>query len=131
MTDPLLPDIDLTLSSLPHPPSEPLRALHTLTSSSSTDVLSALSYLADSLHEARQAYQGAGRRLRSAREIVEELRREREAAEEGVRWLEKNQWPERLKARECARECKEVVGGFEEVCEGWRERIFSQGSVVG
>ena len=94
-------------------------------------MLSALSYLADSLHEARQAYQGAGRRLRSAREIVEELRREREAAEEGVRWLEKNQWPERLKARECARECKEVVGGFEEVCEGWRERIFSQGSVVG
>ena len=63
--------------------------------------------------------------------MVEELRREREAAEEGVRWLEKGHWPERLQRRECAKECREVVGGFEKVCEGWRDRVFRGESVVG
>ena len=55
--------------------------------------------------------------------MVGEMRREAEAREEGVRWIAKGRWDERLKGRECARLCGEVVGGFEEVCDGWRERL--------
>lgn len=44
-------------------------------------------------------------------------------AEEGVRWLQMGGWEEKLQERQAARVCGEVVGGFEEVCEGWRRRL--------
>ena len=55
--------------------------------------------------------------------MVVELRREMEAKEEAVRWVEKGGWESRLAGRECARVCGEVVDGFEDVCDGWRERL--------
>lgn len=55
--------------------------------------------------------------------MVEELRREEELKEQGFRWVERGEWEERLRGRECARMCGEVVGGFEEVCRGWRKRL--------
>ena len=63
--------------------------------------------------------------------MVGEMRREAEAREEGVRWIERGGWDAKLKGRECAKVCREVVGGFEEVCDGWRERIASGGVEVG
>lgn len=60
---------------------------------------------------------------------METVKREMEEAEEGVRWLEMGGWDDRLKGREAARVCGEVVGGFEEVCAGWRERLVRQGGV--
>lgn len=51
------------------------------------------------------------------------MKREEEKREEGIRWVERGGWEERLAGRECAGICGEVVGGFEEVCRGWRERL--------
>jgi hypothetical protein len=79
----------------------------------------------------RQTTSLASRRLRASREMVEELRREESLKEEGVRWVERGSWEERLRGRECARMCGEVVGGFEEVCRGWRERLVGEGGMTG
>jgi len=79
----------------------------------------------------RQTTTTATRRLKSARELVAELRREEEIKEEGERWLKRGNWGERLGARECADVCREVVGGFEEVCNSWRARLVAQAEVVG
>lgn len=67
----------------------------------------------------------ASRKLRSARELVEEVRREQREVEEAVKWLEAGRWEEKLRKRECKFECERVVGGFEEVCQGWRERLVA------
>ena len=47
-----------------------------------------------------------------------------EAAEEGERWLRKGGWDEKLRRRECGRECEGVVKGFEEVCGGFRGKLM-------
>ena len=75
----------------------------------------------------RQTTTLTARRLRAAKEAVEGIRREMEEANRGVRWLETGGWDERLRGREAARVCGEVVGGFEEVCAGGRERLARQG----
>lgn len=54
------------------------------------------------------------------------MKREEELKEEGERWLTRGNWGERLEKRECAVVCGEVIGGFEEVCNGWRERLLAQ-----
>ncbi|KAK4032930.1 hypothetical protein C8A01DRAFT_40614 [Parachaetomium inaequale] len=121
----LLPML-LTLTDLMPRPTTPalqsLSSLHTLT----TDLVQTLNYLSDTLHMSRQTTTTATRRLRAAREMVAELRREEELREEGERWLAKGDWGERLARRECAHVCGEVVGGFEAVCESWRERLVSK-----
>ena len=68
----------------------------------------------------------ATRRLKSAKEIVAEMRREEELREEGERWLTRGNWGERLEKRECAGVCGVVIGGLEKVCNGWRERLLAQ-----
>jgi hypothetical protein len=98
-----------------------LTALHGLTN----DLVGTLNYLSDTLHMSRQTTNTATRRLRSARELVAEMRREEELKEEGQRWLARGNWSERLRRRECANVCGEVVGGFEEVCNGWRARLLA------
>ncbi|KAI8713266.1 hypothetical protein NCS52_01270400 [Fusarium sp. LHS14.1] len=99
-----------------------LTGLHSITS----DLVQTLNYLSDTLHMSRQTTTTATRRLRSVKEIVAEMRREEELREEGERWLTRGNWGERLEKRECAGVCGEVIGGFEEVCNGWRERLLAQ-----
>lgn len=99
-----------------------LTGLHSITS----DLVQTLNYLSDTLHMSRQTTTTATRRLRSAKEIVAEMRRDEELREEGERWLTRGNWGERLEKRECAGVCGEVIGGFEEVCNGWRERLLAQ-----
>lgn len=99
-----------------------LTALHSLTS----DLIQTLNYLSDTLHMSRQTTVTATRRLKSAKELVAEMRRDEELREEGERWLARGNWGERLQKRECAGVCGEVIGGFEEVCNGWRERLLAQ-----
>lgn len=74
----------------------------------------------------RQTTATATRRLKSAKELVAEMKREEELRDEGERWLSRGNWGERLQNRECAGVCGEVIGGFEEVCNGWRERLLAQ-----
>lgn len=99
-----------------------LTALHSLTS----DLAQTLSYLSDTLHMSRQTTAAATRRLKSTRELVAEVRRDDELREEGERWITRGNWGERLENRECAGVCGEVIGGFEEVCNSWRERLLAQ-----
>ncbi|MCJ1287107.1 hypothetical protein MMC26_006455 [Xylographa opegraphella] len=127
LTDALLSLLPTLILSLPQAPTSALPLLHSL-SASTTDLLSTLSYLSDTLHMARQTTTLAARRLRATRDAVESMRREVEEAEQGMRWIETGGWDERLKDREAARLCGEVVGGFEEVCAGWRERLTRQSS---
>ena len=61
-----------------------------------------------------------------ARETVVTMKRGLEEAEEGVRWLEMGDWDRKLRERDAAKVCGEVVGGFEEVCKGWRARLLGQ-----
>ncbi|KPM38110.1 hypothetical protein AK830_g8457 [Neonectria ditissima] len=123
--DELVPLLLSLSDSMPRPSTSAfnsLTALHTITS----DLVQTLNYLSDTLHMSRQTTTMATRRLRSAKEIVAEMRREEELKEEGERWLTRGNWGERLEKRECAGVCGEVIGGFEEVCNGWRERLLAQ-----
>ncbi|KKK22638.1 hypothetical protein ARAM_003025 [Aspergillus rambellii] len=115
-------------SSRPSTPSQsstsnPLVSLQALISQTS-DITLSLRGLSDTLYESRQLTSTASRRLRSARELVADLRREEEGREEGTRWIEKGDWDRRLKDREARRVCGDVVSGFEAVCGEWREKLF-------
>ena len=120
--DELLPHLATLVATLPRPNAAPLPAMRALQAGAS-ELLTALSHLSDSLHMARQTTTLAARRLRTTREMVGTMRRELDQAEEGMRWLEVGKWEDRLKERAAAKICGEVVGGFEEVCRGWRERL--------
>lgn len=101
----------------------PLVSLQALISQTS-DISLSLRGLSDTLYESRQLTSTASRRLRSARELVADLRREEESREEGSRWIERGEWDSRLKDREAAKVCRDVVSGFEAVCGEWREKLF-------
>lgn len=127
--DDLLPLLVSLNESMPRPTTAAftsLTQLHTLTA----DLVQTLNYLSDTLHMSRQTTTTATRRLKSARELVAEMRKEEEAREEGEIWLKRGNWSERLGARECAGVCGDVVGGFEEVCNGWRARLVAQADAV-
>ncbi|KAL1840369.1 hypothetical protein VTJ49DRAFT_542 [Mycothermus thermophilus] len=120
----LLPMLLTLTELLPRPSTSSLTALdslHTL----SADLALALNHLSDALHMARQTTQAAGRRLRGARELVAEMRRDEELRVEAEAWINRGGWGERLRKRECAGVCGDVVGGFEKVCESWRERLVA------
>ncbi len=120
--DALLPLLTSLILDIPKPNPQPLNSLHHL-HASMTELTSILTYLSDTLHMTRQTTSLASRRLRATREMVGEMRKEAEMREEGEMWVERGGWEERLKGRECARICGDVVGGFEEVCQGWRARL--------
>jgi hypothetical protein len=118
---PLLVSLTETMPRPTTPALQSLSALHGVTA----DLAQTLNYLSDTLHMSRQTTTTATRRLKSARELVAELRREEELREEGERWLTRGNWGERLRDRECAHVCGDVVGGFEEVCNSWRARLLA------
>jgi hypothetical protein len=123
--DTLLPMLVTLTELMPRPSTNAynsLSSLHTLTA----DLVQTLNYLSDTLHMSRQTTNTATRRLKSAKDLVAELRRDEELREEGERWLDRGNWGERLRKRECAHVCGEVVGGFEEVCNSWRARLVAQ-----
>jgi hypothetical protein len=108
----------------------PLLSLQILVSSTA-ELVYALRSLADVLQESKVAAAQAGRRLKSVKELVGEIRAEEELREEAVRWIEKGDWERRLQRRECGRVCGEVVRGFERVCDDWRERLLAAGEQGG
>ncbi|KAI9796727.1 MAG: hypothetical protein M1825_006513 [Sarcosagium campestre] len=129
--DNLLPLLSATTTHLPTPSPDPLSSLHTLTSLTDS-LLHTLAALSDSLHESRHTTTAASRKLRGTLELVRELRREHDEAEQARVWLERGRWDERLRGRECGAVARDVVGGFEDVCRGWREWIErgGEGEVV-
>lgn len=123
--DTLMPLLGSLTDDMPRPSTlafNSLTALHSITS----ELIQSLSYLSDTLHMSRQTTAAASRRLKSAKELVAEIRKEDELREQGEEWLTRGNWSERLEKRECASVCGEVIGGFEDVCNGWRERLLAQ-----
>ncbi|KAK8111806.1 uncharacterized protein PG998_008263 [Apiospora kogelbergensis] len=123
--DELLPVLSSLSDDMPRPTTSAynsLTALHSVTS----DLVQTLNYLSDTLQMSRQTTTTATRRLRTAKEMVAEMKREEELKEEGEAWLSRGNWGERLQNRECAGVCRDVVGGFEEVCNSWRARLLAQ-----
>jgi len=45
--------------------------------------------------------------------------------DDGVRYIAEGCWDQRLRERECASVCRDVLGGFEETCGKWRERLLA------
>lgn len=126
---PLLVDLS---KSMPRPDRPALVALAAL-NSTTRDLASSLGGLADTLHMSRQTTTLAARRLKVAKELVEDLRKEEEMKEEGHRHLLKGGWDEKLSNREANKECKDVLEGFERFCEEYRSKLVKMGEaqVVG
>ena len=120
--DYVLPLVSSLILSLPQPSDIAIPSIHAL-HNSTIDLLSSLSYLSDNLHMTRQTTTLATRRLRTAREVASTMKQEIDKAEEGERWLEIGSWPQKLKKREAAQTCREVVEGFDEVLKGYRKRL--------
>ncbi|KAK4984491.1 hypothetical protein LTR50_006566 [Elasticomyces elasticus] len=118
----LVPLVSDLTTALPHPSAKPLHAMARL-NTSTTDLIATLASLRDSLQISKQSSTIASRRLRTTLSIVVELRQEREKSDQAECSLEKGGWGRRLEERWCARECRDVVEGFENVCEGMRMRL--------
>ncbi|KAK0614308.1 hypothetical protein B0T14DRAFT_436888 [Immersiella caudata] len=123
--DTLLPMLASLSDAMPRPSTNAFNSLSSLHSITS-DLVQTLNYLSDTLHMSRQTTNTATRRLKSAKDLVAEMRRDEDLREEGEAWIARGNWGERLRNRECAHVCGEVVGGFEEVCNSWRARLLAQ-----
>ena len=127
--DDLLNKVDELMDSIPVATaggSNPLVSLQILVSNTA-ELVHSLRSLTDVLQESKLAASAAGRKLKSVRDLVTEIRLEEELREEGVRWIEKGDWQRKLHGREGARVCRDVVSGFESVCKSWRERLLASG----
>ncbi|KUI58858.1 hypothetical protein VP1G_06140 [Cytospora mali] len=120
--DSLLPELTTLQEMMPRPSQAAFASIMGL-QNLTNDLVQTLSYLSDTLHMSRQTTTTATRRLKSAKELVAEMKRDEELREEGEMWLTKGNWGERLEKRECASVCGDIVGGFEEVCDSWRSRL--------
>ncbi|KAI4118505.1 MAG: hypothetical protein LQ338_007394 [Usnochroma carphineum] len=120
--DQLLPLLVTTLELLPPPNPRAITSLHSL-HSSAVELLATLATLADSLHMLRQTTSLAARKLKAAKDVVDEFRKEADLREEGIRWVEEGNWDAKLSNRECAAACGDVVSGFRDVCEKWEVTI--------
>ena len=114
---------------MPQPSISCLSSLQELTNLT-TSLVSTLSTLADTLHITAQTTALASRRLRSARELVEVIRREQEEVEMGKMWIEKGDWETKLSQRWCGKECQGVMEGFGEACDGWREKLLQSTELI-
>jgi hypothetical protein len=87
--------------------------LHTL-SDHTKDLIESLSALSDSVHMMRQTSLTATRRLRAVKDTLREWRSEWLDRDDGVRYIEQGCWDQRLRNRECASVCRDVLGGYVE-----------------
>ena len=112
LLDLLLDDINNLASSLPFlRPQNPLLSLQIL--ASQTDELTiALRSLTDLLQESRLASSAAMRKLKSVRDIVEDMALEEELVENSILLIQAGDWDRRCRSRQAARTCQEVCSGF-------------------
>ncbi|KAL8643022.1 MAG: hypothetical protein Q9228_000367 [Teloschistes exilis] len=120
--DGLLPLLTITPELLSQPNTRAVSALRGVYSSS-LDLISTLSMLADSLHMMRQTTSRASRKLKAAKEAVDDVRKDHQVMEDGIRWIQEGNWEEKLSNRECANVCGLMLDGFKEACEVWEKRM--------
>ena len=88
------------------------------------DLTHSLQSVSDVLQESRIITSMSGRKLKSVKDLVAEIRLEEEAGEQGIKWIESGNWNHRLQIREAQQVCWEVVVGFEKTCDMWRNRLL-------
>jgi hypothetical protein len=112
LIDLLLDDINELASSLPFlRPQNPLLSLQIL--ASQTDELThTLRSLTDLLQESRLAASAATRKLKSVRDMVEDMSLEEELVENSIILIQAGDWDRRCRTRQAARTCQEVCKGF-------------------
>lgn len=112
LIDLLLDDITELSSTLPFlRPQNPLLSLQIL--ASQTDELThTLRSLTDLLQESRLASSAATRKLKSVRDMVEDMALEEELVENSILLIQAGDWDRRCRTRQAARTCQEVCQGF-------------------
>lgn len=112
MIDVLLEEIRELNSTLPFlRPQNPLLSLQIL--ASQTDELSqTLRSLTDLLQESRLAANAATRKLKSVRDMVEDMNVEDELVENSIMLIQAGDWDRRCRTRQAAKTCQEVCEGF-------------------
>ncbi|KAF1353618.1 hypothetical protein BDV97DRAFT_346933 [Delphinella strobiligena] len=120
--DEIIPHMTQVLQDLPLPDPRALQGLSKL-DRETTDLLRTLTSLTDSIQMGKQNTSSAARHLRNTHTMVTQLRRENDLSEQAKWKIEKEGWESKLAERWCARECSDVVGGFEQVCEGLRRGL--------
>ena len=92
-------------------PLNPLLSLQIL--ASQTDELTyTLRSLTDLLQESRLASSAAARKLKSVRDMVEDMAFEEELVENSILLIQAGDWDRRCRTRQAARTCQEVCEGF-------------------
>lgn len=117
--DIIIAEIESLIKTLPFlpssttmmPSSDPLIALQSF-AHSTHDFLSILHGLIDTLIEHRQHLLTATRRLKSVRELVEEIRTEEELMETSIILIQAGDWDRRCRERHAAKAVGEVLEGF-------------------
>ena len=112
LLDLLLDDITTLSSSLSFlRPQNPLLSLQIL--ASQTDELAqTLRSLTDLLQESRLASSAATRKLKSVRDMVEDMALEEVLVENSILLIQAGDWDRRCRSRQAARTCQEVCEGF-------------------
>ncbi|ETI26297.1 hypothetical protein G647_03074 [Cladophialophora carrionii CBS 160.54] len=112
LIDLLLADINDLAAALPFlRPQNPLLSLQIL--ASQTDELTqTLRSLTDLLQESRLASSAATRKLKSVRDMVDDMALEEELVENSILLIQAGDWDRRCRTRQAARTCQEVCEGF-------------------
>jgi len=115
LIDLLLDEIDALSSTLPFlrplPQQNPLLSLQLL-ASQTEELGQTLRSLTDLLQESRLAATAATRKLKSVRDMVEDMAVEEDLVENSILLIQAGDWDRRCKTRQAAKTCQEVCKGF-------------------
>jgi hypothetical protein len=124
-----VPLVEALLKDLPLPDPAPLQGVQKL-DRETANVVQTLSQLTDTLQMSKHTMNTASRHLRTTQTMVVELRRERERAEAARHELAKSDWNSKIKDRWCAGECRDIMGGFESLCDSLRQNLIEAGGAA-
>ena len=112
--DLLISEIEELTSTIPFlQPQNPLLSLQILASQTS-DLTQTLRGLTDLLQEFKLAANLATRKLKSVKEMVEDMHIEEELVDQSIMLIQAGDWDRRCRERQAGRMCREVVKGFGE-----------------
>ena len=106
-----LDDLAKTLPAIPH--QNPLLSLSILANDTSS-LTTTLRSLTDLLQENRLAANAATRKLKSVRDMVEDLRVDEELVDNSIMLIQAGDWDRRCRERQAARVCRDVCREFGE-----------------
>lgn len=117
------PLVDQLIKELPLPDPAPLQGLQKL-DRETTSLTQTLLQLTDTIQIGKQITTTAARHLRITQTMVSDLRMEQDRADLARHELAKSGVEASLRARTCATACKDIMGGFEDVCDALRESLI-------